>query len=152
MQLTEQRQQAETALVRLQARLAADTNQLLAAKLPKPEAEEPVPGGAGAAGQEQQANGGAAGAAAGTGMAGGQAGAAAINPFLAAPWGELGREEQQQQQHVAAPPANAPAAGTAGGEQPAATAGTTGPTGEDRPGPITRPCCYMTPLFAHQCS
>ncbi|KAL4452607.1 hypothetical protein ABPG75_008269 [Micractinium tetrahymenae] len=125
MQLTEQRQQAETALVRLQARLAADSNQLLAAKLPNPEAGEAGPAGAAAEEQQQQqANGGAAG-----GAAGGHAAAVASNPFLAAPWGDLQSEEQQQQQQSGAAAAS-PAAGTAGGEQPAAPAGASGPTVE----------------------
>ncbi len=129
MQLTEQRQQAETALVRLQARLVADSNQLLAAKLPRPEAEEGEPAGAPSEGQQQQqANGGAAAAAPG-GAGVGQAGPAARNPFLAAPWGEPESEEQQQQpQQPAALPAGSPAAGTAGAEQPAA--GSSGPTGD----------------------
>lgn len=131
MQLTDQRQQAETALVRLQARLAADSNQLLAAKLPRPEAEEGGPAGAPSEGPQQQqqaANGGAAAAAPG-GAGAGQAGPAASNPFLAAPWGEPESEEQQQQpQQPAALPAGSPAAGTAGAEQPAG--GHSGPTGD----------------------
>jgi hypothetical protein len=107
MQLTEQRQQAETAVVRLQARLAADSNQLLAAKLPLPEHGDAEGSGGGTDAAPPPA-------AAGQGAA---QTAAASNPFFAAPWGEAAPGEQQQerqQQH---------AAGSAGSEQPAAAEG-----------------------------
>lgn len=91
-QLTEQRQLAETAAVRLQARLAADTNLLLAAKLPTPEAAEDAAPAAAGGGPAQQEGAPAAAAAAPQGPAGA---AAASNPFFAAPWGDMEAAGQQ---------------------------------------------------------
>ena len=87
MQVTEQRQQGETAVVQLQARLAGDSNQLLAAKL-HPE------GGAGDGEAEAEAE--AEGAEAAPEQQQHAAAAAATNPFFAAPWGDA----QQQQRNA----------------------------------------------------
>ena len=96
MQVTEQRQQGETAVVQLQARLAGDSNQLLAAKL-QPEgadgdgaaaaAEAEAAEAEAAPGQQQEAEQQHAAAA-----------AAAVNPFFAAPWSDA---QQQRKARIA---------------------------------------------------
>jgi hypothetical protein len=92
-QLTEQRQQAETAAVRLQARLVADSNLLLAAKLPAAQEAEDAAPAAGGDGPAQQQGAPAAGAA--PGLPGSGSAAAASNPFFAVPWGEAEAVGQQ---------------------------------------------------------
>ncbi|KAI7842811.1 hypothetical protein COHA_003557 [Chlorella ohadii] len=95
-QLTEQRQLAETATVRLQARLAADSNLLLAAKLPAAEeAEEAAPAAAGGQPALQQGAPAAAAAPAAGAPQGAAGTAAARNPFFMAPWGEVETAGQQ---------------------------------------------------------
>lgn len=125
MLLTEQRQQAETAAVRLQARLAADSNQLLAAKLKSSEDAS----AAAATGQQQEGQepAGATGqqadiAAVGPGQASrAQRGAAASNPFLAAPRGDLAAMPPPQPDATGAQAGAAVGSGT--GDQPAVPGG-----------------------------
>jgi hypothetical protein len=93
MQVTEQRQQGETAVVQLQARLAGDSNQLLAAKL-QPEGADGD--GAAAAAEAEAAE---AEATPGQQQEAEQQQAAAVNPFFAAPWGDA--QQQQRKARIA---------------------------------------------------
>lgn len=140
MLLTEQRQQAETAAVRLQARLAADSNQLLAAKLKSSEDAS----AAAATGQQQEGQepAGATGqqadiAAVGPGQASrAQRGAAASNPFLAAPRGDLAAMPPPQPDATGAQAGAAVGSGT--GDQPAVPGG-----GEQGPEGEPSACCLF---------
>lgn len=120
MQITEQRQQAETAAVRLQARLAADSNLLLAAKLPRSEGAEEA---AAEAAQQQQQQAPAAGVAQ-------MQQASGSNPFFATPWGDVQADDQQLQQAAAGGAPTAVAVQADG--QPAASQ--LGPPGESSRG------------------